>query len=68
MILVVQTQDSRRNLEEEMSETLRYPLDAHLSYIKHGVEAIIDDEVTKRFSAAELKVRPPVTVCQSVRC
>ncbi|CAG0889900.1 unnamed protein product, partial [Cyprideis torosa] len=37
------------------TDDFHYELDAHLGSIKSGVEAIIDDEVTKRFSAEELR-------------
>ncbi|CAG0895340.1 unnamed protein product [Cyprideis torosa] len=46
---------NRQELEQKIADQLHYDLDAHLSFIKSGVEAIIDDEITKRFSAEELQ-------------
>ena len=37
-------------------DLVSYQLDSCLDYIKSGIQAIVDDEVTKRFCAEELKV------------
>lgn len=39
-------------------DTHEFELGDCLDYIRTGMEAIVDDEVTKRFSAEELTVGP----------
>lgn len=39
----------------ESHDLVSYQLDSCLDYIKSGIQAIVDDEVTKRFCAEELK-------------
>ena len=42
--------------EVEPQDLVTFQLDSCLDYIKSGIQAIVDDEVTKRFCAEELKV------------
>ncbi|XP_043215725.1 glycerol-3-phosphate acyltransferase 4-like isoform X3 [Amphibalanus amphitrite] len=41
--------------EAEPKDLVSFQLDSCLDYIKSGIQAIVDDEVTKRFCAEELK-------------
>ncbi|CAG0882600.1 unnamed protein product [Darwinula stevensoni] len=46
---------SQKQLERQLTQTLHFEFGDSFDYIKAGVEAIIEDEVTKRFAAEELQ-------------
>ena len=49
----------KKDVQKMSANTLRkeFELDAVFDYVKTGIGSIIEDEVTQRFVAEELKVR-----------
>lgn len=51
----VRSESRESNNEEEDNDSVEFKLSNCLDYVKSGMEAIIEDEVTSRFEAEELK-------------